>query len=294
MLHFRHFLISALMVCAALILPGQAFAEKNEPNGNANSHKELVPVKSSLEKTAAQTNLPAKAEQAKSVAKPVVVPEPASKRQNEVKQQISKGVPKQVVSQKPAVAPKSLPEQANGKGYGLSNSKKTEQPVNAPGQEKSAAVQESKKEFVQELKTTPAKNFSKIPTVENKTESTKLVNRVEPQAQGSDVSVPKKVEYSKPIVTRPAEKEKVPSSKEEIPAVDQAVNPTTRSNSSGGPSNDRVSQGPNMITPLDKWFEWIRYYEIKLIQPYLSRYAFLNNQWVNAPPSPPPQVAPLL
>lgn len=290
------------MVGAALILPDSAFAEKNDLSGEPNSHKEHVQAKNpseNTENTAKQANVPAKAENVKPVAKKVVVPEQASQRQNGVKQKVSHIEPKQAASPTPvaAVPEKSLPVQAKGNGYGLSNSKKTEKTVNAPGQEKSAAVQESKKELGQntQVTTDEAEPFSEIATVENNTNSTKLVNRVEPQVQVSDFSKPKEdVDQAKPLVTEPPEKENVPSSKKEIPDVDQAINPTQRSNNSGGLSNDRVSQNLTMISFLEKWFEWKKYYEIKLVQPYLSRYAFMNNQWVNAPPSPPPQAAPSL
>jgi hypothetical protein len=79
-----------------------------------------------------------------------------------------------------------------------------------------------------------------------------------------------------------------------MPTVKLAINPMPRSNSSGAQSNDRVNLGLNTITMLDKWFEWNKYVEINLVQPYITRYALMNHQWVNAPPSPPPQAAPSL
>ncbi|MFJ7724773.1 hypothetical protein ACIQXV_01290 [Neobacillus sp. NPDC097160] len=306
MLHFRHFLLPALMVGAALFLPGNAFAEKNEHNGQPNSHKEMVQANNPSEKTetpakqvkvlmnakdaAKGANVPPKNENAMTTGKPVTVPEPARKNQ-----QASNGAPKQAASQKPATAaPKALPDQAKGNGYGLN---KTEKTVEAPGQEKQAAGQEIERELEKnKLTTHDVAVHSADITVNDKSESTRLVPKFEPQGEGSDLSNlnpnPKpfeRFEFQQPV---PLEKDNVPVSKEEIPKVDQAINPPQRSDSSGGQSNDRVSTGVSTISLIDKWFVWNKDYEMKLVQPYLSCYALMNSQWVNAPPSPPPQEAP--
>ena len=89
------------------------------------------------------------------------------------------------------------------------------------------------------------------------------------------------------------EQKNFPANKEEIPKVSQ-LNQTQRSNNTGGQSNDRVSNGLSNVSVLDKWFEWSNYFEIKFDQSYISRQDLLNTQWVNAPPAPPPQKAPLL
>ncbi|MFF2449662.1 hypothetical protein ACFVSW_21700 [Neobacillus sp. NPDC058068] len=315
-MHFRHFLIPVLMVGAALFLPDNTFAEKNEHGGQQNSHKEHVQVKNSSEKsgnTAKQSNVPAKAENAKPREKTVVMPEQASKKQNGVKQQDSNHAEKQGNSKKSATTdPKTLPEQANGNGYGLSKINKTEKTVKAPGQEKSEAVRDDKrgqgknklkdrdkrssdiavKDKVEHPSDITVKNKAEHHsgnTVKNKSKSTRLVTSFEPKAKGSDLSVPKKVENFEPSLPVPPQKGNVPSSKEEIPNVDQVFNPTQRLNSPGGQSNERVSQGLQTVSFLEKWFEWNKYAEIKLVQAHFSRDKLLNNQWVNAPPSPPPQ-----
>ncbi|MFK9091917.1 hypothetical protein [Bacillus salipaludis] len=304
MLHFRHFLLPALMVGAALFLPGNAFAEKNEFNGQPNFHKEMVQANNPSEKTenpakqvnvptnakdaAKGANIPPKNENAMTTGKPLTVPEPARKNQ-----QASNGAPKQSASQKPAAtAPKALPDQAKGNGYGLN---KTEKTVEAPGQEKQAADQEIERGLEKnKLTTHDVANHNADITVKDKSESTRLVPKFEPQGEGLDLSNPKPFEHFELQQPVPLEKDNVPVSKEEIPKVDQAVNPTQRSNSSGGQSNDRISSGVSTISLIDKWFVWNKDYEMKLVQPYLSCYALMNSQWVNAPPSPPPQEAPFL
>jgi len=310
MLHFRHFLIPALMVGAALFVPGNAFAEKNELNGQPNSQKEMVQANNPSEKTenaapqanvlvkaentAVESNGQAKIENANPSGKPVTVAEPARKNQSGVNQPASNGAPKPAASQKPAAAtPKALPDQAKGNGYGLSALDKAEKTGKAPGQEKNNAAQENKRGVEKNKPTTQdmAEHNADI-TVKDKSESTRLVSRFKPQGEGSDLSSPKKVERIEPQLPVPLEKDNVPDGKEGVPNFDQAINPTQRSNSSGSQSNERVSTGLSTSSLLDKWFEWNKYYEIKLVQPYLSRYALMNTQWVNAPPSPPPQEAP--
>ena len=95
-------------------------------------------------------------------------------------------------------------------------------------------------------------------------------------------------------VPLPYQEGDIPSGEEEIPKASQIPNPTQRTSNHGGPSNDRMSPGISGLSFPDKWLAWNPYYEIQLVQSYLSRQIRLNNQWVNAPPSPPPQEAPLL
>ncbi|WP_190284721.1 hypothetical protein [Bacillus sp. S3] len=294
MLHFRHFLIPTLMVGAALFLPGNAFAEKSDNNGKLHSQKEMVQTSEKTVNTAKQANLPKKAENGKAVGKPATVSEPASKSQAVVKQPSSNAAPNQAVShQSVAATAKALPEQANGNAYGHSKGAKVEKIINAPGQMKKAAVQEKESGLkTEQLISNDEAEHSAESTVNDKVESTKLVHRDQPQEENLDISNSIKAAKFEPALPVPIEKGKVPSSKEELPAVDQAINPAQRSNNTGSSSNDRVSTGVNAIGYSDKWFEWNKYTEIKLVQPFYSRYALMNTQWVNAPPSPPPQEAP--
>ncbi|WP_223594125.1 hypothetical protein [Neobacillus bataviensis] len=280
-MHFRHFIISGLMVGAALFLPHNAFAEKNELSGQQNAQNAAVQAAQADSK-----NLQADV-QAKSPEK--TVPAPANKNQATVKQQVSNYGTQQAASQKAAVAPKSLPVQA--KGNGQSVIKKTEKNVEAPGQQKKAMTNESNQGLGKDTQASENLSVSSNLGVNNPGEST---SRLEAQREDSHLSQPNKLEPNEPLAEKPASKRKVPAKNDEIPNADRATNPTQRSNSSGGSSNDRVSQGLNMISSLDKWFEWNKYYEIKFVQLYLSRSALLTNQWVNAPPAPPPQEAPLL
>src|SRR4051812_25430280 len=65
-LHFRHLLISGLMIGAAMFLPDNAFAERNELSGQQNAQK--VSGQAEIDNAAVKPNVPAK-------EKAVVIPE---------------------------------------------------------------------------------------------------------------------------------------------------------------------------------------------------------------------------
>ncbi|MBS4214378.1 MULTISPECIES: hypothetical protein [Neobacillus] len=293
-MHFRHFLIPALMMGAALFLPGNAFAEKGEQNGPLQSNKEMVQTSETSKNSAAQANVPSIAERAKPIEKTVQVPEQAKQNSKEAKSLPSKAAPKPVASPQPAnETAKALPVQAKGNGYGLSDTKNAGKTVNTPGQEKKAAAQEKDSGFkTEQLLTYDMTENPPDYEAKDKIESPYLVSRLQPQEEEPNISNSNPAVSIEPPSPAPVEKDKAPSSREELPPVDQASNPTQRSTNSGGSSNDRVITGIGTISLVDKWFEWNKYFEMRLVQPFLTRDALLNTQWVNAPPSPPPQAAP--
>ncbi|WP_045518509.1 hypothetical protein [Neobacillus niacini] len=271
-MHFRQFLISALMVGAAMFFPDNAFAEKNELRPQKGQAPASIPEHASIPEPATIA-VPAKAEEAQSQNK--MIPEHARENQAQAKQRPAQNTPNQ------AALEKSLPEQANGNAKSVVKKDEKVVQVNVP--EQAEAVQAN--HTVEKLK--PKNSIQDIDSevkVE-KVKPEKVDNIVYLQDEDLDIT------QSESVVQEP---QKDPASKEEIPKVNQALNQTQRSNGSGGQSNDRVNHGINNLSFLDKWFEWNHYFEIKLVQPYLSRQALMNTQWVNAPPSPPPQIAPLL
>lgn len=270
--HFRQFLISALMVGAAMFFPDNAFAEKNELRPQKGQAPASIPQPASI--TEPETiEVPAKAEGAQSLNK--TIPEHARENQAQAKQLPAQNTPNQTDLEK------SLPEQANGNAKSVV--KKAEKVVQVNVPEHAEAVQAN-----HTVEKVNPKNSIQDTDNEGKVEKVKPVkvdNIVSLLDEDLDKTKPESVEQ---------EPKKNPASREEIPKVNQALNQTQRSNSSGGQSNDRVNHGINNLSLLDKWFEWNHYFEFKLVQPYLSRQALMNTQWVNAPPSPPPQAAPLL
>ena len=262
------------MAGAALFLPNQAFAEKHEPNGQANSHVVEAQSLKNVNKVVTKVNVPLKPQQVKTVVeKKAAVPAPASKAQGQAVQHVLK----KAVLEKPPEVKKPLPPQANGNAYGHSEQKKKEQPP----------FVSPIKEDVPETPTERADGT--VAVVKNTSVSKEPVSVESRSKQVESIDQVSSVTPVTPV------KNKVPASKDEPPAVDQVFNPAPRSNSGGGgQSSDRVSQGLHTISFLEKWFEWNRHYELKLVQPFLSRYNLKHQQWVNAPPSPPPKTAPFL
>jgi hypothetical protein len=274
--HFRQFLISALMLSAVMVLPDNAFAEKNELRPQKGQTSTSIPEHASITKPVPKAELetksvPAKFEETQSLNQSM--PEHARENQVQAKLLPAKNTPNQ------ASLEKSLPEQANENAKSVV--KKAEKAVQVNVSEQAEAVQVNDK--VEKLNSKKSIQDTDREGKVGKVKPEKVDNIVYLQGEGLDNT------------TSVQEPQNAPADKEELPKVNQALNQTQRSNSSGGQSNDRVNHGLNNISLLDKWFDWNQhYFEIKLVQPYLSRQALMNNQWVNAPPSPPPQKAPLL
>ncbi|HYK71620.1 MAG TPA: hypothetical protein VEV44_00605 [Pseudoneobacillus sp.] len=288
-MHIRHFVLSGLIAGATLFLPNNAFADKNEPSEQHNSENASVQSETSAKSSNLQkTTVQSKAKNAKIQQGGVIQDPPQSS-------------PKLEPTQKAAVVLENLPDQAKAKVQ--SAIKKSEKVIKSPGLEKVATVKEHSKELKKKKKAIEkvAKNSSlhalhKIdPELKDKAESKRMVNKSDSIEKAFSHSILEKGNSSVPYVPKPQKKENTPTGKKEFPEANQLTNSAQRTNSSGGQSNDRVSYGGlSTVSFLDKWFEWNKFYEIKLIQPYLSRQALMKNQWVHAPPSPPPKTAPLL
>ncbi len=305
-MYLRHLIILGLIVGAAMFLPSNVFAEENELSGPQNSQKAPghvspsvgfdnavvisdVPAKEEVivGPAAVKTDVPAKQEA-------VMAPNPSMKN-GEVKQQRSNVPLNNTDSQKSAAASQNMYNQA--KSHVQPDLNKTEKSANKARQpEKVAAVQEHNNGLGKNTQT--PKNGSKnsdLNSLHNsKTDAKKQVQSggLEPQREYTNISVAKKENQSDPLLQEPQENSGIPSDEERIPKVSQVPNPTQRTSSNGGPSNDRGSQGLSTISFLDKWFVWNPFYEIKRVQSYPSQHTWLNNQWLNAPPSPPPIAAP--
>lgn len=285
-MHFRHVLITGLLVGAAFLLPDQAFAEKHELNGQEKPEQasEIVNTPNAVP---GQANVPAKAEQATSPEKTVALPERAWQIKSQVKQQTAKSTPQQAAVPKKAAISAKLPVQANGNGPSLV--KKTKKARIEAEPKRAPVVREHTKRLENNKQLAKKTAFDSLHTADlERKDEPAIAMKYGPQEEGSHLSIAKQKEKSIPN----SEKRKSPASKGEFPAVNQGTSPTQRTGNSAGPSNDRGSSGLHTISSLDKWFEWNKHFEIQHVQPFFSRYAWMSNQWVNAPPSPPPQEAP--
>lgn len=283
------------MVGAAVFLPDHAFAEKKEVSEQQLADKANVLVTKSEETSL--INIPSREEKAKPEQKAVFLPKPTLKNNVGLEQVTAKATEKLRNSHKPTAIGKNLTDQA--KGNEKSAVKKIEKLAKTLGYEK---IDDGKKpkepgknptlkrEVGHSVKTSLHHDKTKTNVKKTAPIANKFIKN-EPRRKRNLVEVNRVVT---PLPEMPEDEDKIPTSKEEFPEASQVMNPPKRANHSGGQSNDRVSSGPSLVSSNDKWFECNRYYEIQFIQSFLHKNARLNNQWVNAPPSPPPQKAPLL
>lgn len=265
-MHFRQFIITGIMVGAALLLPDSAFAERNENNEKAKAVSELdVDTAVTKEIPAAA---PVKAEKAQPVEKNPSVPEQAVKKQLEPNTTNP--------SQAQAEGLQKLPEQAKA-----DENLAVKKVDKVTGLDKAASVQSQEKGH-ESVK--PAADRLVEPLHEPK-----RIEKTTPPAPSTVIrsELVSKETSAEDYVVKP-EQGSVPVGEGKMPKVDQTMNSTQRTNQSGGQSNDRVN-GFTTLLMLDKWFEWKSYDDIHHDQLYFSRQVFLNNQWVNAPPAPPPK-----
>lgn len=273
-----------------MFLPDNAYAENNKQSEKRQFEKASVHAATSVktEQKAVQANITAKVENSAPVKKTVEIPEPAIASQGKGKEKPAKEIPKPTAPQKPAVESQNIPDHAKGDTKSAVKMDK-----NVAGLE---MAEKNIKLVKNKLKPKKATNDNVVDSlhntdieVKNKAQSGEIFSTSESKA-----TVSKKESRYEPTVPKALKQEKTPASEEEIPKVSQAINPTQPTSSSGAQSHDRLSNGLSTINFLEKWLVWNNHYEMVLVQPYLSRYARMNNQWINAPPSQPPQEAPLL
>jgi hypothetical protein len=276
-MHFRQLIITGFIAGVAMLIPDIAFAEKGSNAGNPQK-----PV------AAEQVTLPDKAENAKTSEKTPA--EPAVKNhpvQKPVVQKPAQAKPKE----KPADAVKS-----NGKAPSLKKNEKTGLPQKAK-----ALINEKSKQAKHKTKhSDKPSNKDALKSIHNKGNYVKetkrrspgLKEKVEPSMESAVTPsfVTAKTASKK---TPPVKNDEKDSSKNErYPKGDNMPNPPSRTKASGGPSSDRTSYGNTSTFMNDKWFVWEASFNLNLLQPYTSRVAVFQSQWVNAPPSPPPLKAP--
>nr|WP_263324651.1 hypothetical protein [Neobacillus sp. Marseille-Q6967] len=279
-MHFRHVLISGLMVGAAILLPDQAFAEKNEIRGQQQK-PETISVQSETISTPSQ--VPVQADNGQQQEKTMVPAVTGAKGKAPVV------TPSNAETPKPVQEPQKLPEQAkvNDNAAVLKAEKVT-------GLEKAAAVQKRAKD-IQMNKQLPKNtaDSDRIVSLQN----TVNVGENKTSSSGSEYAKTGSLDSTESIEETLAavssNPQEVPNGKEEeIPKANQVMNQTQRTSGSGGKSNDRTGLGQGTMNLMDKIFEWDPYDDLLLVEIYFSRQEFMIHQWVNAPPLPPPQAAP--
>jgi hypothetical protein len=281
----------------AFFLPNNAFAANNEPSEEQGSKKAAVQVQKPEKSIAFQANIsekaanvrtatPVKPEKAKSLEKPSVVePEPANI--NKAKEN------KNNASQKENKVPKDLPEQAKGHlKTAIKNTEKVARGLVSPKEKQENKGQAKKKQTTIANEKKSANGHKKDKTIIVTLNNEYHNQIVDSEINGNDVIESKQDIASKPVVSDSPIKGNTPPSKEKVPDFTKVINQTQRASSSGAHAPDRVGNGLTTISFLDKWFvEWSRTYREQLVLPNFFRDVLMNSQWVNAPPSPPPQIA---
>ncbi|WNF23854.1 hypothetical protein [Mesobacillus jeotgali] len=278
-MHFRQLLITGFIAGAAMLVPDMAFAEKGETPG-----KGPKPV------AAEQANVPDKANNVriseKSPAQPAVQNRP---------------VQKQAVQKTVQPKPKETPADAvkvNGNASSSKKDQKAAQPkkTKASNNDKPNQVNPKQKHSNDQNKKGALKSIHIKDQYAKETErrSPGLEEKVEPSKESNETpSIVKKAAKTEIRKMPPAKKdENDPSQNERYPKGDNLPNPPSRTKASGGPSGDRTSYGNTNTLFSDKWFVWDETFQLNLLQPFTSRVAVFQSQWVNAPPSPPPLKAP--
>ena len=277
-MHFRHILISGLMVGAALFLPDNVFADKNEQSG---SLKATAQVDIKVNKANVQIGAGPKSNAGKS-AKPAekVNAQKASLKANANASEVTAKAKVQgekdslKLSSKSAYAPgklkqsteerKVLPDHVNAaktNGKKIGHEKAKDQKDTDLVMKDDEGSQRNDRDLESKVQKTEPTKGNVSPVLKTNRDSRSLAGE-EPE---HDTVGPEKVD---PMTTQPQ-----------------------RTNHAGGPSTDRLSNGGNLITMLDKWFMMNSSYEVDLVHPFVSKLTWLYNQWVNAPPSPPPKAS---
>ena len=283
-MHFRHILISGLMVGAALFLPDNVFADRNEQSG---SLKATAQVDIKVNKADVQVGAGPKSnagESGENLGKPAekVNTNKASLKANANASEVTAKAKVQgekdslKLSSKSAYAPgklkqsteeqKVLPDHVNA---AKSNGKKI-------GHQKVKDQKDA--DLVMKDDEGSQRNDRDLELKVQKTEPTK----------GNDSPVLKTDSDSRSFAGEENEHDPVGSER-----VDQLTTQPQRTNQNhaGGSSTDRLINGGNLITMLDKWFMMNSSYEVDLVHPFVSKLTWLYHQWVNAPPSPPPKAS---
>lgn len=282
------------MVGAALLVPNNASAEKNELSVQEKAQKSSV--QAVFDDTVLEENRASVHEKSTKVHdRTVVIMENTSNNQVRNAPEIT---PVNSTSTKKATALKDFPEKARSKVQSVIKQKE-KKILEAPGLEKVTTGQKAAKGLAEKKAAPKTKIVKKAVSSLNQKPSKVNMNlselKVEDRRESSThLNVSKKMSSGQFITYPPKKESKVPKHQEEFPIANQVLNSSPKTNNSGGKSNDRLNFGLSSTSMVDKWIEWNKFYENNLILPYFSRIAMMSNQWMNAPPSPPPQKAPNL
>ncbi|SCB79537.1 hypothetical protein GA0061094_0545 [[Bacillus] enclensis] len=290
-MHIRHCILMGVLG-AAIFLPAHAFAGKNEAAAE--------PGNARVTEVHTQANEKNPKIEPRSKAVPEV-PEPVRKR---VKKEVPKPEPgraKHEDAKEKNVPPANGHNPQNDKSAGPQTHKRKGVRVS-----KSSVNAADKKKSVRKVQQTEPKQKRELAS--NLTKKKRIVEPAKPERE-KEVLLQKQQETSFVLLESdqfsqvkkntaprtPSHQEGRGTSpeKREIPGEVEAVNNAPqRLPSSGGHSQETVSQGTGMVSFIHHPADWD--IGLKLRTIYHSREDTYCYQWINAPPSPPPKAAPFI
>ncbi|MBM7587864.1 cell wall-associated NlpC family hydrolase [Bacillus pakistanensis] len=273
-MYFRNILVTGLIVGAALFFPSDVFAKNDGQDQKPVTSNQNVEVKKVTENQ----------------KKPKVVnPVPATVKKNSQE----KDLPSQA-SEKAREAVKASKQKAN---------KPIEQTLPNHAKAKKEEIKKKPQPANKKIQTETSnqvEKFSKpVHNVVPKEEPTyRKADRRHPVVNDSSTQEATIKKEDPPIHDRVTDKEnstdkkKTPISTEKFPKETIIVNHSHNIKAPGGTSKDRTGHGQTINSFIEKWFQAEKGLSINLIQSYCSRERVYRNQWVHAPPTEPPKMAP--
>ncbi|TLS35754.1 hypothetical protein [Pseudalkalibacillus caeni] len=301
-MHFRGLILKGLLAGAVLFFPSDAFAEKNDQAKDHNGKSAEEVISKTVEAAAGKEpgsispmsedgqkveQKPASADHSNShkpdkSEKTIQLPDTASeKAQKTVNSAVNKAAKKL-----PFGKPENIQGQQKGqkKGNKPSISNKENHPIDKKDGESSK----------KSLHTVDVKEKTKKTEVKTKPIKPQPEKKETPPIATSKKDHKKKVEETDNEEMDKSDAKKgsdFPYPQEKLPNDIQVITSSHSTKTPGGSSKDRTGNGSSSGY-VDKWLELDQYWNFKLTQPFVSRAHVYRNQWVNAPPSPPPETAP--
>ncbi|PGV53436.1 hypothetical protein [Bacillus sp. AFS037270] len=319
-MHIRHFILMGVFLGAAAFLPNNVFAEKNEAAGqpvpqNSEVHTlvlEKIETPMASDKAVSVTPENVHKSQGGVVQKPETNPrthqtvptKPVQKSPNKTNRSIERAVPsseKNINVGKPAVVAAKVKDtgQTANPVAKVEVAEKTANPV-AKVEVAGKTGQSGRAKLNAVTNKIPAapKSLSsneRNSEVETNLQTPGLNAKSENYTEEAESSILIKTSHSLTLVHKPLmdEENKTPSNNRKNPGeVEIMNNPPQRMQSSGGQSNEQFSPGAGTISFITNQFDWDENFGLNISHIYTSQQAKYRNQWINAPPSPPPKAAP--
>lgn len=278
-MYFRHFILMGVILGAAAFLPNNVLA-----NGAAGQPEQ--------QNAAAQTRVSENAENPVASKKEVPVStENVHKSQGEVVQKpeanpsTQKSIPIKSVSASPNKTNRAAPP--FDKGLNASKSAEQTAKVKDVGQSGPPKPNVDTNQLPEVSESTPSNQSAPEAEMDHHSSSVNAKSETIKEENDSSVSIKTSISQEPHIV----EESKAPSNDRKIPFEVLNILPQLTS-SPGGQSDVQFSPGTGAVGFIANWSDWGEYLSLTIGLNYTSRQAKYSHQWINAPPSPPPETAP--